>query len=100
MYIIYSVWKKVGLWLGTIYFQFWSKAIACYLCNAYASKKKKTSLYPTDLAARARVDMVLYMVDTMADKIFSYVVSFTSDFIAIAVCRSEILMGRYCQWEF
>ncbi|CAK8677891.1 glutathione S-transferase 1-like [Clavelina lepadiformis] len=48
-----------------------SRAIACYLCNKYASGSKKT-LYPSAPELRAKVDMLLYVGEWIADTIVEY----------------------------
>jgi len=51
---------------------FFSRAIACYICNRYAPDSE---LYPKDPVRRAKVDHVLYADTTFVEDMFKYTVS-------------------------
>jgi len=55
-----------------VFVLFFSRAIACYLCNKYAPDN---ALYPKDPEARARVDQLLYADTSFIQLIYGYTVS-------------------------
>nr|XP_039256150.1 glutathione S-transferase 1-like [Styela clava] len=50
-----------------------SRAIATYLCEEYAARNNKTSIYPNDAKLRARINQMLYVDENWSEQLMSYI---------------------------